>query len=406
MPPIVYALAFVLVFVGFLIYPFTGSRGTNMLAGLILLGYVGAKTVLREPLWKLQGWLVPRERLKNGLLAAGAIIFFLGLIEMAGQIATRTGMVEPYSAMRTQLPKGVGDFRKFHITADKYREYDPELLWRPVDEWPYNRQRMKGPVAEMPKPAGIVRIMSFGDSNTDGPNENTWSERLQGLLNARYAEHEYEVINAGVAGYSSHQGLLRFHRTVDDFQPDLIFVSYGWNDAAPSVNGSDKEYRQPAAWIASIERFLIKFPSVRAIKTLQVPSKEERPSELDFPPRVSLEDYRANLQSFLELARASSVVPVFLTRPHIYERERARRATNMRGRVPDYNDTLLQFASDTGAPMIDVRRHFGAEARDLSELFIDDCHFSSDGSQDMAEFLLRRLTEMALLPAPRWTDVK
>lgn len=400
-PPIVHGLAVFVVFLGFLVYPFTGSRGTNILAGLILLAYVGARNVLHAPFQRLQRWLTPRERLKNLLLALSVVVSFAGSLEAVGQLVTRAGWIEPYSAIRTQLPYGVvEDFRAFHITSDKYRVPDPVLLWRPVNRWPFNSQRMKGPVAEMPKPPGLVRVMSFGDSNTDGTNDDSWSRQLHLLLTdgAPDAGRRFEVINAGVAGYSSYQGLLRFRRTVDDFQPDLVFVSFGWNDPAPGVQGPDKSYRPPAPWLAHTERAFLEYRFYRVLKTVQVPHDEPTPPADSYSSRVSLADYRANLQAFLDEARDHGAVAVFLTRPYRPSRDILEAADgNFRRFVPAYNDAVRAFAADTGAPFVDVQRRFAAPGsghHEASADFVDECHFSAAGRRAMAEMLAEELTEL------------
>ena len=83
------------------------------------------------------------------------------------------------------------------------------LLWRPVASYPYNSHRFKGPEPALPKPAGTFRIMTYGDSNTDGPDEGGWPARLQAVLNQVGGPLglRFEVLNAGVTGYSSYQGL-------------------------------------------------------------------------------------------------------------------------------------------------------------------------------------------------------
>lgn len=38
------------------------------------------------------------------------------------------------------------------------------------------------------------------------------------------------MLYVGVVGYSSHQGLLRFREEAGTYEPDLVLVSFGWND--------------------------------------------------------------------------------------------------------------------------------------------------------------------------------
>lgn len=60
------------------------------------------------------------------------------------------------------------------------------------------------------KQASAVRIVCLGDSWTFGMNvgqEQTYPQRLQALLEREFPEAAVEVLNLGVLGYSSYQGL-------------------------------------------------------------------------------------------------------------------------------------------------------------------------------------------------------
>ena len=59
-----------------------------------------------------------------------------------------------------------------------------------------------------------------------------------------------EVLNAGVAGYNSFQGVMLLRTKLRGLEPDLITVRFGWNDhfmsASPDANG----YREPDSALA------------------------------------------------------------------------------------------------------------------------------------------------------------
>jgi hypothetical protein len=157
------------------------------------------------------------------LLLFGAALVFLGL-EVTARVLDRLDLVDYWRPMRTVWIEGTDDWRLNHITADNLREPDPELFWKPVTRSPYNMQRFKGPLMTVPKPREVFRILCYGDSNTDGPKQGSWPEVLQEVLNQHpgSTRRRYEVVNAGVAGYSSHQGLLRFQEEVGTYEPDLV----------------------------------------------------------------------------------------------------------------------------------------------------------------------------------------
>ena len=80
---------------------------------------------------------------------------------------------------------------------------------------------------------GGLRVLNLGDSTTFGvsvePGAN-YSKQLAVLLQ-QWRPDQYEVINAGVAGYSTYQGLRYFQGKGLAFKPDLIIVSFGYNDS-------------------------------------------------------------------------------------------------------------------------------------------------------------------------------
>src|SRR5207244_3108084 len=86
-----------------------------------------------------------------------------------------------------------------------------------------------------------VRVFAIGDSNTlgwgetNGPN---WPLYLGEILNREH--RNLTLINAGVWGYSSFQGLRWFEGTLR-FNPDVVLISFGANDAH-RVTVSDADF--------------------------------------------------------------------------------------------------------------------------------------------------------------------
>src|SRR5881397_3482866 len=78
---------------------------------------------------------------QNGLLALTALVASIGATEGLARALAGMGVIHAYAAMQTMLPPGTEDWRMAHITADKFREPDPVLLWRPVAHEPYTSQR-------------------------------------------------------------------------------------------------------------------------------------------------------------------------------------------------------------------------------------------------------------------------
>jgi lysophospholipase L1-like esterase len=69
-------------------------------------------------------------------------------------------------------------------------------------------------------------IVAFGDSLTHGTGAGagqSYPEVLSGLLGR-------EVINAGIPGERTDQGLARLASVLQEYQPDLLLLCYGGND--------------------------------------------------------------------------------------------------------------------------------------------------------------------------------
>jgi hypothetical protein len=94
-----------------------------------------------------------------------------------------------------------------------------------------NELGFRGEEIDFDKPPGIRRILCLGDSFTFGEGvreENAWPQRL-----GRAAGPGFEVINAGVQGYSlDHEATLLF-LYVRKMKPDIVVIGFFMNDAMP-----------------------------------------------------------------------------------------------------------------------------------------------------------------------------
>jgi len=299
--------------------------------------------------------------------------------------------------MKTVWIQGTDDWRLNHITADDLREPDPVLFWRPVARSPYNAQRFKGPFMAVPKPQGVFRILCYGDSNTDGPNAGSWPEVLQEVLNQHrtLAGRRYEVVNAGVGGYSSHQGLLRFQQEGKIYQPDLVIVSFGWNDVATAVGRADHEFQ--TSWLrVHLMRWLFK-SRLYLVLLGNIPLMSGSAIDHSLPEtaRVPMSQYLANMEGFANLARQYGGSAVFLTRPHREPVATLSQSPPWRGKVPSYNAALRGWAVEQRFPLFDVEALFDNLG---AAYFTDECHLTKRGHRTLAEALASELSRRALLP--------
>jgi lysophospholipase L1-like esterase len=89
------------------------------------------------------------------------------------------------------------------------------------------------PTASRPAPL----VVAFGDSITatsaDMAESDRWPARLEAALRQVPGWAAARVVNAGVGGNTSREGLARCGADVLPHRPDLVLVQFGGNDATP-----------------------------------------------------------------------------------------------------------------------------------------------------------------------------
>jgi len=195
---------------------------------------------------------------------------------------------------------------------------DPQQLWVPADSFEKKYSRQKSP--------GVTRIVALGDSCTAGCTEtsDTYPSLMEQILN-QTAGSPFQVINAGVGSHSSYQGLQRLKYSVLPYKPDILTVFYGWNDHwITSVH--DKDVKLKKDWQIRLINFFEKFRTYQAyhylISKLMPGAKKAAPASSDpndaawIKLRVTPDDYFANLESMIALARENGIKILLVTAPY------------------------------------------------------------------------------------------
>ncbi len=319
-----------------------------------------------------------------------------GNLEWLALLTTNMGLIEAHTPMTTRLMNGFEDWREDQLVSDTQREQDPVLFWRSkAGVPPLSSQGFKTSIEmAVPKPKNVYRIMAYGDSNTEGTASMDWSQELQEILQSRNTpERIYEVINAGVGGYSSYQGVQRFLQEWETYQPDMVLVSFGWNDLPEALDRTDKAYKPDSAVVVKILRALVHYRSYQAIQHYVV-SDGLHEKRKEAQSRVPLDDYLENMESFSAIGDAQGIEVVFLTRPYRATTTEIQKESSWRARVPSYNEALIKFAETKGEQLIDVQKYFETETEGL---FFDETHFTDQGMVQMARFLVREFDARGLL---------
>jgi lysophospholipase L1-like esterase len=179
-----------------------------------------------------------------------------------------------------------------------------------------NSSGFRGREYAVPKPPGVFRIVAIGDSFTMGSGvreQDTYSQRLERLLDTEDPSRVVEVLNLGIAGFNLRASIGRLKRIGLRFQPDLVV--YGWttNDIeGPFYRKSfEKETRSQSR--SHLVRWLS--PRWRELRHYVSPEKGSYLWELDdnyFRNPAAWEYFLADLDEFASILRKQKVCGVVM----------------------------------------------------------------------------------------------
>jgi lysophospholipase L1-like esterase len=265
----------------------------------------------------------------------------------------------------------------------EYFRCDPELMWRPKKGYSlFNAQGFRGKELAEVKAPGEFRIFAIGDSNTLGiwqeaQDPDNRSSDWPGILD-RYlvsAGRQVVVVNGGVWGYSSYQGLRRLEEVVS-YRPDMVLIGFGGN-CAHKVVVSDADYA-PSIPCSAIYRARTAQLLLRTWRRLAAIGESCPPEELVF--RVSPDEYRDNLNGMIALSREHDFQCVLLTCPFTGE---CSDPLWWKYYAPRYVDVTLEVGRDNAVPVIDLH----SELENRPECLADEVHLTDEGYQVAARII-------------------
>jgi acyl-CoA thioesterase-1 len=198
-----------------------------------------------------------------------------------------------------------------------------------------------------------IKIVCLGDSVTKAvrlgvkPSE-TFCAQLEQLLTK--SGRPATVINSGIGGHTSAQGLARFYKDVLAHKPTLVVVMFGLNDA----------------WVDKGKT----------------------------TPRVSVDDFRNNLKTMVARLRQDRVTPVLMTpNPQASPPYKA----DFNALLRPYVLAMREVARQDGVHLVDLYRvlaELNIEGTSPGSLYVDGEHPNPRGQLLIAELLLKELTPL------------
>ncbi|MGH9930834.1 MAG: SGNH/GDSL hydrolase family protein [Pyrinomonadaceae bacterium] len=288
-------------------------------------------------------------------LAYATIVYLVFLALLAAvEIGTRLTMTHLPSldlfVVTSQQKAQVADEKQSSIF-----EGDPLLLWRlkpnlDTAVWDFTvlstnseHLRSEHPHESLPpKGSGTVRIVCLGDSVTFGYRvPAVWPDKpteydpellpfpmlLEKQLRVANPDQRIDVVTMAVPGYTSHQGLAWLRRDIDKLQPDLLVVSFGWNDASLS-DVPDRDAIRTNRYAVAVRGLIdssqafahaVHWLRTKEAKAQQVQSQNQpqtRPRAARPTARVSQQEYLNNTLAIEELARQRGAAVIVIAAPY------------------------------------------------------------------------------------------
>lgn len=399
----------------------------------------------------------PTRRRSRWLLGAVSIAAALSLAEYALRVfECRRCNVDDFALVRERY---LGNRLAIFPSDDSRRSNIKDRLVPGQsigDSIRINSLGFRGEELALAKPAGALRIVCLGGSSVFGTScssdATTWPALLQRILR-RDGARSVEVVNGGVPSFRSAESVKRFELSCLELEPDVAILCNVHNDLlhrrlfrlsydprndapVPIENALERALSHSALYLRlrAFATYRAKQESLAgAVAAADQPlpmgrgwhkksaeqeealAEEQRSAQggVEYFAARDLEDYRANLLRFIELARANGCTPVLATEILSFSLDAGAAAYAAEGSpvltsyMPSYPafrrayeaylGVLSDVAQAEGVLLLDAEREL---SRDTG-LFTDHVHFTDQGCAEVAAIFARRLVEAGVVTPGR-----
>ncbi len=254
------------------------------------------------------------------------------------------------------------------------------------------------PVGRQPN---TVRLLALGDSTTFGwgvEQDETYPAQLERILQEKHPEVVIQVLNGGVPGYTSFQGLHHFKRNCLPYEPDIVLFGYIVQDARKTAI-TDKQQRlidlevQRRRLNPLYRIRLVRYLHWQYVKYLSWKNQrlsDEAKADPTAETRVPLADYKENILTFARLCKENHAQLVLFGFP-----------LEVIGYTKHHRDLLARVAKEEGLPHFDPSNQIHEAARRETLYFPKDKgHPNARGCALIARLLADYIERERLLEAP------
>jgi len=293
---------------------------------------------------------------------------------------------------------------------------DAELLWRyrPAQiirdrffapgNYTINSHGLRGANFTSEKPSGVTRVVCMGGSATFGwgvTEDAAYPHQLELRLNALDPEHRrWEVINAGVTNYSTHQALALARRLLPRLDPDIVLFDFSWGDHQPAGQDTpDGEIVMPPAWRLGLENLLMRSAAIQHIARLFAPPgrpPEDIPSEAHKYWRVDPNTFVANVEKLGRIAAETGARPIWVTSPIAWPPPGASDTSGIFHYHHRYHRAACYAAALGGCEIAELADNFNLYRDLFDDASVDIEHFNATGHNFAGDFLARFILGLPL----------
>jgi lysophospholipase L1-like esterase len=253
------------------------------------------------------------------------------------------------------------------------------------------------------------RVVCLGGSSTYGTrvfNEDSYPYQLQIEL-SKYTEHQVEVINAGLGGYSTPNIISLLSLKIVHFNPQIALFYVGFNDASNRISFSNfqtdyshalQSWQLPPYPLWRYSRLLDIIAHKLGFPHPKIPHIHfvcwKRPNgEPEKNWRDSSESaFKNNLITLIGISKIHQITPIFITQATDFQDHPVEQIWNQA--MEQYSQIVREVANREGIRLIDIQHMMSNK----QEYFADVLHMNERGNRERAKIIASYLEKEELIP--------
>jgi lysophospholipase L1-like esterase len=263
--------------------------------------------------------------------------------------------------------------------------------------------------ADLPKPPGIIRVACLGGSTT----QDGYPAMLEEHLNREGGGRRFQVLNFGLAYYTSAHSVVNYVLNVRDFSPDFVVIHHNCNDALPR---GYKNFRPDYAHVLKSwdyqgepDVFMIRYSIYyRFIRAYLLPkfnignipfakATEKRDGKKGAYQPEELQTFKRNIKTIVTLADEEKHIVIITTQPRSRVRKYSERgAPAYNQHIDSTNELLRQFARENSLPLVDLDQLMTGR----EEYFWDPVHVVDQGNDLKAAKICKTILSLVNVKTP------